>query len=873
MEASRKAQALDDPYPAHAGLRAWFEGRFPAGPTHVQKAAWPVLAERRNALLIAPTGTGKSLAAFMMPIEALLRQAERESLPDAVRCIYVSPLKSLTNDVKRNLEDLFGSLDSVASPNRPAIRVGIRTGDTPPHERAKLRKRPPHVLLTTPESLSILLSQASWCEALSGVDTVIVDEIHALAADRRGADLAVSLERLSMISAVDPLRIGLSATCRPPEKLAGFLVGPGRSCEIVEVGQIDGVVRPGRSHLKVESLIAADEAPYRPLVQQRIIDRLSAAAAQHRTTVVFANTRPLTERLTFLIREGMRHEPDAIDRPAVAAHHGSLDAAVRSEVEKSLKDGTIGLVVTSTSLELGVDYPAADFVVQIGSPSSVTRCLQRLGRAGHAPGLEPEGVILAAHPADLAAAVVTADQARSGLIEPVRIPERPLDVLCQQIVGQACSGESSADGFFGLVKRTWTFRDLTREDFDACMNYLCGDTTAPAGAAETDSGTLRWTPPRLVRAGDRFRVRDRRTARLFRMNSGTIDSEETVPVAVEGRAIGHLEMMYADRLKPGDRFVLDGRSLSMKRAEQGKVEAIEADGYADFPVWTSDRPGLSGHLAIALARFREELGRRVRWDQESARRWLVDRYRMREADASCLVSLWSWQLSVSEIPDTSECLVESYPDGDGWSYAVHGRFHRAASECLGRAFAARMGRLAGRDIQLNVADLGFVIRTSADLADRHELQAMFTEARFEEDVLEGLDRGDVLARQFRRTAMTGFMVLRNPESGRPKVGGHDWISRRLFPLISERCPNHPLLAEARRDVLERTLDLPAALEWLDGVSGFRFRRLGGISPFASAWLEPFGIDRAEPVRFESADDALKRLHEKLFATLAPELCP
>ncbi|MBI1324930.1 DEAD/DEAH box helicase [bacterium] len=873
MEASRPAQANDDRYPVHPGLRSWFEGRFPGGPTSVQKAAWPILAERRNALLIAPTGTGKSLAAFMMPIDALLREAERTPLPDAVRCIYISPLKSLTNDVQRNLDALLGAFKPNDSQNGPPIRVGIRTGDTSPNDRANLRKRPPQILLTTPESLSILLSQASWCEALSNVETVIVDEIHALAADRRGADLAVSLERLSEITASDPLRIGLSATCRPPETLAGFLVGPGRSCEIVEVGQIEGVVSPGRSKLRVESLIASDEAPYRPLVQQRIIDRLGAASAQYKTTVVFANTRPLTERLTFLIREHFRLEPENLDRPTIAAHHGSLDASVRREVEKSLKDGTIGVVVTSTSLELGVDYPAADFVVQIGSPGSVTRCLQRLGRAGHAPGLEPEGVILAAHPADLATAVVTADQARRGLIEPVRIPERPLDVLCQQIVGQACAGDSSAESFFAIVKRTWTFRDLTREDFDACMKYLCGESQAPSGADETDSGGMRWTPSRLVRAGDRFRIRDRRTARLFRMNAGTIDSEESVPVAVDGRSIGHLEIMFADRLRPGDRFVLDGRSLKVKKSEQGRVEVTEADGYADFPVWTSDRPGLSGHLAIALARFREELGDRVARDQDSARNWLVERFRMREADAACLVSLWSWQNAVSEVPVTSGCLIESFPEAEGWSYAVHGCFHRAAAECLGRAFAARVGRVAGRDVHLSVSDLGFVVRTGADLIERHELSGMMSEAGFEDDVLEGLDRGEVLARHFKRTAMTGFMVLRNPEWGRPKVGGHDWISRRLFPLISERCPDHPLLAEARRDVLERTLDLPAAFHWLRTVTGFRFRRLTAISPFAAAWLEPFGIDRAEAVRFESADDALKRLHDRLFASIDAELCP
>jgi ATP-dependent Lhr-like helicase len=863
MDTKRAADAEGDQSTGQKALRDWFETTFPLGPTPIQARARTAIEQGRNVLLIAPTGSGKTLAAFLPVMEKLFADSASETFRRGVRCVYVSPMKSLAADVRKNLGVPVAAVANALGLKESPLSIGIRTGDTTASQRSKLRKLPPDVLVTTPESLSILLSQKHWIDAFRSVETIVVDEIHALAQSRRGSDLALSLERLSAAAAIDPLRIGLSATCRPADEVGRFLVGAFRCVEVVDVTAETDDDRSGSISLTVESLIRSDESAYRPLIHQRLIDRLKSALDSNCTTVVFANTRPLTERVTFLMKEELR-DSDDIDR--IAAHHGSLDATVRHRVEEELKSGGLGMVVTSTSLELGVDYPSADYVVQIGTPGSVARCLQRLGRGGHAPGQQRRGVILAGHAGELATAVVTAEESMHFRIEPISIPTQPLDVLCQHLVGQACAGITSIDHFFDLVCRSWPFRDLSRSDFDACLNYLCGDLPAPAGAAESEDGqALRWTSPRLRKSGDQFSLSRGRVARWFRMNVGTIDSEESHAVEADGVRIGHLESVYADRLEPGDRFVLDGRALSVRRITTGIVEAKPASGEAYFPVWTSDRPGLSGPLALALARFRVELGRQIGIGERSAIRRLVDRYRMRQEDADCLIGLWRAQMAVSEVPTENGVLIECFPEAEGWGYAVHANLHRAAAECLGRACAARIGRILLRDVRLSVADLGFVVHAEGPLLDREEFARVFAPDHLEADVLEGLDRGDLVAQRFRRIAATGFMVLRNMEGGRPKVGGLDWVSRRLYPIVAESCPDHPLVREARRDVLESILDIDSTRNWLNRLDNYRFIRMSGLSPFAAAWLEPFGDEASEPVRFESQDDVLQRLHERLFA--------
>lgn len=849
-------------WPRHEGLRRWCVEHFPAGPTPIQAQAWPVVATGQNALLIAPTGTGKTLAAFMAMLDGLLSRGSQDTGErSGVSCLYISPLKSLSADVERSL---LGPLRAVARAQglkKPDVSVGLRTGDSSPYVRSRLREQPPDILVTTPESLSILLSQPAWASHFSRLQTIIVDEIHSLAPTKRGADLALSLERLSALAEHDPQRIGLSATCRPAGLVANFLVGAERGCTLLESNDLESGVAPGKTRLSVESLTLADEEAYRPLVAQRLVRRLQQCLAQHKTSIVFTNTRPLTERVAYLLKE----EAGAEGADAIAAHHGSLDATLRHRVEESLKAGQLRMVVSSTSLELGVDYQSADFVAQVGLPGSVARCLQRLGRAGHGPGRERNGVILAAGPAELAGAVVTAKAALEGRIEPVRVIENPLDVLCQNLVGMACVGDCMTDEAFALVQKAWPFRNLPRPDFDACLAYLAGELEAPAGAFEPEPGAApRWTVPRLWKQKGQFGVRHRRILRWYRMNVGTIVADESMHVQVEGQRIGQLEAAYADTLQPGDRFVLDGRVLQYKKSEGLAIYASPSAGDGFLPRWTSDRPGLSAVLATELSLFIETLAGRLGVSINDARQWLAECYEMRPADAECLVSLFRRQLSVSEVPTRGRVLIECFPEAEGWAYAMHCCLHKAAAEAMGRAVAARLGRRQGRDVRLTVADLGFVVHTQAEVLDQKALETLFDSQGLEADVLEGLDAGELIARRFRRVASTGFMVLRNVEGKRTRVGGQEWVSRRLYPVVHQSCPEHPLVREARRETLEDVLDLPSAMQWTMSQPRLRLRMLRQVSPFTSAWLEPMGDARAEPILYESADEALNRLHERLF---------
>ena len=849
---------VGDPLGSLAGpVRAWFARTFPGGPTPAQRDAWPAIGSGDHTLLVSPTGTGKTLAAFLAILDRLFREHRAGTLKGGTRCVYISPLRSLGYDVERNLAEPLDAIRRDLGLESSPIGVGVRTGDTSAHARRKLRDRPPHLLITTPESLALMLGQSAWHDAWRGIEYLIVDEIHALVPTKRGADLAVSLERLGALAKGDPTRVGLSATCRPADPVARFLVGPSRTCRVIEAEPPEGAAS---LELEVESLLQHDEGSHRGLTYRRLIRRLGRALEHNRITVVFANTRALTEKITHDLRRSLGDEAGA---EAVAAHHSALDAARRREVEAALKAGDLRAVVTSTSLELGVDIGSADLTVLVGLPGGVARCLQRVGRSGHRVGVASRGLLLAATAAELAGAVVTARAALEGRVEPLRPILGPLDVVCQQLIGMACGGEWSTDEAFALIRRAGPMAGLARADFDACLAFLAGDLASPPGAFEPEPGAEpRWTSPRIWRERGRFSIRNRRVMRWFWRNVGTITSEESVRVIVDGSEIGTLEGAYAERLQAGDRFLLDGRSLEFRRLEGLSVHARSAGGEPGLPRWSSDRQGLSPELALELAGFRERAASILDADGPSALLgWLGEAYRLEAGAARLLIALFEAQEQLSEVPRAGGLLVEESPRGEAFAYAFHAPLSRFACEALGRAFAARLGRRFGLDLQLAVADLGWTIQLpeGARLGPV-DLPPLLRPEGFAEDVLEGLDRGDLPARRFRHVAATALMVLRNPEGGRTRVGGLLWASRRLYPLVKAACPDHPLLRETRREVLDDLLDAPGALAWLGSSPTVRFRSLDGPSPFTTAWLDPAA---PEALRFESPAEALRRLHARL----------
>ncbi|MDR3621171.1 MAG: DEAD/DEAH box helicase [Paludisphaera borealis] len=858
-------------------VRQWFSSAFPSGPTPAQAAAWPLIAEGEHVLLVSPTGTGKTLAGFLAIVDRLLRDHAAGELKPGPRCVYISPLRSLGYDIERNLAIPLAGLQAALGLAESPVQVGVRTGDTSAYDRRKLRDHPPHILITTPESLSLLLSQASWRDRWRGVEHIIVDEVHALVPTKRGSDLAVSLERLADASAHDPQRIGLSATCRPADPVARFLVGPSRSCRVVEAP------RPADSpklELEVDSLLRPGEGPHRGLTYRRLLKRLRRAIDAHRTTVVFANTRPMTERITHDLRHqspgrDQRGEEPSYDREtAIAAHHSALDAGRRREVEAMLKAGQLRAVVTSTSLELGVDIGTADLAVQIGLPGGVARCLQRIGRSGHRVGAAPRGVIVAATASEVAGAAVTARAARAGAIEPLAMIESPLDVVCQQLLGMACAEETSVESAFSLFRKAGPTANLDRDDFQSCLDFLAGDLASPAGAFEPEPGANpRWTSPRIWKHDGWFGVRSRRVQRWLWTNVGTITSEESVSVVADGKALGTIEGRYAERLTAGDRFVLDGRTLEFRRLDGLMLHSRVVGGEAGaLPIWHSDRQALSSELAAELAEFRAEASRKsVGEGPEAVRDWLAEALELKPGAAAVVAELIEAQDRYSETPDVNALLVEEFPSEHepGLTYAFHAPLNRAACEALGRAFAARLGRRFGRDLALQAADLGWSIRLPEDARIGDEdLEALTAIDGLADDVLEGVDRGDLAARRFRHVAATALMVLRNPERGkRVRVGGLLWVSSRLYPLVKAACPNHPLLRETRREVLRDILDVDAGARWLATKPTLRLRRLSAPSPFTLAWIAP-GAD--EPLHFDTPADALRRLHARMTASNAGE---
>ena len=845
-------------------VRAWFQDAFPQGPTPAQEGAWPPIAAGEHVLLLSPTGTGKTLAAFLAILDRLVRSHMAGTLVPGLKCVYISPLRSLNYDIDRNLstplEGIRQRLECAESP----VQVGVRTGDTSASERRKLRDRPPHVLITTPESLSLLLSETSWQGHWGSVEHLVIDEVHALAPNKRGADLAVSLERLAAQAGNDPIRVGLSATCRAGDAGVQFLVGPLRRCRVVHAPPPVGTPP---AEIKVQSLVRPGEAPHRGLSYRRLLRKLKWTISQNRTTVVFANTRAFAEKLTHDLRREWTGGISADD--AVVVHHSALGAERRRAIESALRSGAIRSVVTSTSLELGVDIGTADVTVQVGLPGGVARCVQRVGRSGHRQGAGSRGLLLAATAAELAGAIITARAALAGRVEPLRMIRAPLDVVCQQLIGMACAGEQSADDVFAIFRKTGPMAELERADFDACLASLAGKLTAPAGAFEPEAGAgPRWTSPRIWQRGGRFGLRSRRVARWFRTNVGTICSEPTVRVLANGVAVGTLEAAYAERLVPGDRFVLDGRVFTFRRLEKCVLYARVDPGEPSLPRWTSDRQSLSFELARELAGFREEAAHRLLESGAAAlRNWLIEAFELDATAAAVLVDLFEAQAQWSEVPGTAGLLVEESPSpqGDGLTYTFHAPLHRAACEALGRATAARLGRRLGRNLGLSVADLGWSIRIPGDESEialsLDDVLPLLAVERFDDDVLEGLDRGELLARRFQHVAATALMVLRTTEPGRRvRVGGLNWVSQRLYPQVKFICPEHPLLKETRREVLEDLLDVAAAVRWINERPATRFRSLPGLSPFAAAWIEP---GQTDALQFEPPAAALTRLHARL----------
>jgi ATP-dependent Lhr-like helicase len=567
----------------------WFTRAFSA-PTECQGAAWAAIRSGRHALVAAPTGSGKTLAAFLGALDALVREGLAGPLPDTTRVLYVSPLKALSNDIQRNLErPLMGIGDCLNEQGLPSvgIRTMVRTGDTPAAAREAMRRVPPHILVTTPESLYILLTSDSGRRMLASVESVIVDEIHALANSKRGAHLALSLERLETLTSRDPVRIGLSATQKPVEDVARFLVGARRvdgagraQCVVVDTGHVR------QRDLALEMPASPLEAVMSGEVWGEVYERLVALIEAHHTTLVFVNTRRLAERVAHALTE-------RLGEAHVTSHHGSLAKEQRLDAEQRLKRGELKALVATASLELGIDIGDVDLVCQLGSPHAISTFLQRVGRSGHAVGGVPKGRLFPLSRDDLVECAALLDAVRREELDRLLIPQAPLDVLAQQVVA-ACAGEDwCEDALYERVRGAWNYRDLERETFAKCLRMLADGFATRRGRR----GAY------LHRDAVNARVRARRGARLTAItNGGAIPDNADFDVILEpdGVFLGTLNEDFAIESMPGDIFLLGNNSWRILRVEDGKVRVADANGQPpNIPFWFGEAPGRSDELSTA----------------------------------------------------------------------------------------------------------------------------------------------------------------------------------------------------------------------------------------------------------------------------------
>jgi ATP-dependent Lhr-like helicase len=778
-------------------VRRWFTARYET-PTAAQRLAWPMVSRGEHLLLSASTGTGKTLAALLPVLDRLLTYPSGSH----VRCIYLAPLKALIHDVLRNLSAPLRQIQNFLPAETRMPRLGARTGDTPARVRRRLHAQPPDVLLTTPESLAVLLSQPETNELFRWVESVVIDEVHALADNKRGADLALSLERLETLTSNSFQRIGLSATCTPLAEAARFLVGVGRRCLVAHVPDTAPL------HVEVELLEAGGG-----VFLGRLLDRLGPEIEANRSTLIFTNTRRLAERLSWSLR---RRYPAWSE--AIAAHHSSLSADRRRDLERRFKSGELRALVSSTSLELGIDVGPVDGVVLVHPPGGVVRLLQRVGRGGHAPGRPRRGLVLTAGPAALLEAAVTAGAGRLGQQEALRVPEHPLDVLCQHLLGMAVTRSWSADDMFSLVKRAYPYCDLTRDDFEACLAYLSG---AQGG------------PTRLRRDGTAFRIRDDHHTRLLRCNLGSIVSTRTCRVVIReetsanaaGRLVGELDAGYGEQLQPGDRFLLDGRCLEFRQRRSGALLVDEVFGRPAAPHWSGPGWPLAPELVRRLYLLRSQAAEALRESRAALARLLAGNYGLSDHAIDALAGYLERQERVSEVPSSCTLLIEMVRRYHGTEYYFHTPLNRAANEALARVAVHRLACDRGRSALSMVAELGMLlmVRGSSELSPE-DWRGLLTATGFEPELTTALEGSARLLEHYREIAQTGLL--------RPRRR----FGRDAFPSNESAFVDgdFALMRQAWREAKEGARETLGFLENLPRWA-IHARRLAEISPFVEGW--------------------------------------
>ncbi|WP_440059538.1 ATP-dependent helicase [Thermogladius sp. 4427co] len=817
-------------------VSSWFRKKYKAFTTP-QRMAIPLVKKGFNVLISSPTGTGKTLAVFLGLIDNLYSEyLKTGSLPEGVSIVYVSPLRALNNDMKRNLYDPIEGIVREAREmgiELPEIKVAVRTSDTKPSDKQKMLRDPPHILITTPESLALALNAPKFSEKLRNVRTIIVDEIHELASSKRGSHLSLSIERLENLAGRELQRIGLSATIAPLEDVALFLVGyrdsgEPRDCYIVDARfakPIDiRVVTPVKDLIHTPAEVV-NEAIYKTLVSM---------IKRHKTTLVFTNTRSATERVVYKLRKIMESEK-IVDVDEIEAHHSSLSRDVRLEIEEKLKNGQLKCVVSSTSLELGIDIGYIDLVALLSSPKSVTRLLQRVGRAGHHIREVSKGRIIVVDRDDLVECTVLARAALDRRIDRIRIPRNPLDVLAQHIVGMALEKKWSIEEAYRLVKRSYSFHDLPFEDFISVVKYLAGQL---GDFYEHNRVYAKiWFDEKEGVFGKK-----KSTRMIYYLNLGVIPDESKAHVfTTEGKYVGDLEEAFVEYLSPGDLFVLGGRVYEYIGSRGLKVIVRRAEGARPtVPSWFSEMLPLAFDSALEVGRFRRLVHEKLKTEGfEDTVRFVMEEYRLDRDAAKSIVS-YIWEQSAYTgglVPSDKLILIEVFDEEDRRNIIVHSLFGRRANDALSRAYAYMVSKHLGVNVKITVTDNGFMLTVPGHpYLDWVGVFKSINPSELYNILVKVLRRTELLKRRFRHVATRSFMLLKRYRDVERSVQKLQVNAEELLNAVEE-IENFPVLKEAYREILEDYMHIDEAakiLEWVRN-GDVEVRLFGPVdvpSPFA-----------------------------------------
>ncbi len=822
----------------HPLIADWFQSRV-GQPTEVQQAAWPAIQSGADALIAAPTGSGKTLAAFLSCIDSLFQQALARELDDHTQVLYVSPLKALSNDVQKNLQKPLAEIGQAALQAgllMPDLRVLVRTGDTPMIERQQMLKRPPHILVTTPESLFILLTAEKSRRMLQTVRTVIVDEIHALAPNKRGAHLALSLERLEALTLRKPQRIGLSATQRPIELVAEFLVGQRPKPTVIDVGH--------RRTLDLGIEVPKDElsAVATNAIWADVYDRVADLVRQHRSTLVFVNTRRFAERVAHYLEERLQDlGPDV-----VAAHHGSLSRHIRLSAEERLKTGKTRVVIATASLELGIDVGTVDLVCQIGSPRAIATALQRIGRAGHWITAVPKGRLFAMTRDELLECAALVRAMRAGTLDRIEVPTAPLDILAQQIVAASASQTWTEDELFTLCRRAYPYRDLDRVDFDRVVGMLADGIATARGRGHAY----------LFHDRIHHRLKGRRGARLAAITSGgAIPDTANYAVVAEpdGTVVGSVDEDFAVESLAGDIMLLGNTSWRIKGIEAGKVRVEDAHGAPpNIPFWRGEAPSRTAELSAEVSALRQAIADRLAagpgGDEVSASgrepvmrhagllTWLKQECALDQRGAEQAVAYVASGMAVlGTVPTQRRIVAERFFDeSGGMQLVVHAPFGGRINRAWGLALRKRFCVTFDFELQAAATDNGIVI----SLGEKHSfpLDSVFGYLHsntVREVLTQAVLLAPMLTTRWRWNASRALALLRfsNGKKVPPQIQrmrSEDLLAA-VFPdaiacqenltgaRAARQIPDHPLVTETLRDCLTEAMDVDGLTAVLRGI--------------------------------------------------------